>query len=319
MTKKISQISAKFFITLVLIFLSGSAIAGDFPSKPITVIVPFPAGGSTDIMARSISVELTDYFGKNVVVSNTGGGAGTVGLASIARIRKDGYTIGIVPAAPLVNQPHMRKTPYDHNSFDYICQVFSSAYGLAVKPNSPFSTLNGLVDYAKVHPNELTYGSPGPGSLPHLAMEQFLEKFDLKIKHVPFTGDGPGVTALLGNHVDMYLMPTSVVVEKEVKAVAVFSEDRVDSLPDLPTAKEQGYDITASWWGGIIGPKGIPEKVKERLSAACVEASKSKRLKNALNKLGSEMQYLDPVNFKAQVESVSETNGRLIKKLLLTK
>ena len=293
-----------------------NAYAGEFPEKPITEVVPFPAGGSTDLMGRSIAIEFTDYFGKNVVVTNTGGGAGTVGLAAMARAKADGYTIGVVPAAPLVNQPHMRKTPYDIDSFDYICQLFYSPMALTVKPGSPFKTLKELVEYAKAHPDELSYGSPGPGTLPNLSMEQFLDTAGIKVKHVPFTGDGPGVTALLGGHIDMYMTIISVVADKDLKALAVFSEKRVESLPNLPTAMEEGYDETASWWGGVITPKGIPEEVRTRLDNACVTAAKSERLNATLKKLGTLVLYRDSKDFKAYVEKISEQNGKLIKKVL---
>ena len=304
------------FLAAMVAFGASIVLADGYPKKPVTEIVPFPAGGSTDLMGRSIAVEFTDYLGKNVVVTNTGGGAGTVGLAALARSRPDGYTIGVVPAAPLVNQPHMRKTPYDIDSFQYICELFYSPMALAVKPGSPFKDLKQLVDYVKAHPDELTYGSPGPGTLPHLAMEQFLDTHNLKIKHVPFTGDGPGATALLGGHIDMYLAIISVVADKELNALAVFNDKRVESLPNLPTAKEAGYDAESSWWGGVIAPKGIPEEALTKLNGACMAAAKSPRLNDTLKKLGSFVQYRDPKEFKAYVEKISEQNGKLIKKLL---
>ena len=315
MSKSLKYVAVSFAV-IVMVCVSINTFADGYPTKPIKVMVPFPAGGSTDTMARAVARELTDYLGKNVVVANTKGGAGTVGVAKIAKARKDGYTLGVVPAAPLVNQPHMRKTPYTLESFDYICQLFYSPQALAVKPDSPFNTLKELVDYAKAHPGELSYGSPGPGSLPHLAMEQFLETAGIKIKHVPFTGDGPGITALLGGHVDMYMAIISNVVNKELKAVAVFSKARVSSLPDLPTGIEQGYEVTASWWGGIVAPKGIPEEAKTRLNDACLETSKSVRFEETLTRLGTMVQYLGPEDFNEQVMSVSETNGKLIRKLL---
>ena len=163
---------ASLLVAAALLAAPAGTSAADYPSRPVTVIVPFPAGGSTDSMARAAAREFEDILGTNVAVTNIGGGAGTVGTAQLARARPDGYTIGVVPAAPLINQPHMRETPYSIADFDYICQLFYSPQALAVKPDSPFSTLAEVVDYARAHPNELTYGTPGPGSLPASGSEE---------------------------------------------------------------------------------------------------------------------------------------------------
>lgn len=294
----------------------GPARAASYPDHAITAIVPFPAGGSTDLMARAIARELTQSLGVNVVVDNRSGGAGTVGTAAMARARNDGYTIGVVPAAPLVNQPHMHRVPYKLDSFDYICQFFYSPQALAVKPGSPFHNLNEMVKYAKAHPGDLTYGSPGPGSLPNLAMEQFLEKAGVKVTHVPFAGDGPGVTALLGGHVDMYMTMSNVIADRDLKAIGIFSQKTLGTLPGVKTAASQGYDMTASWWGGIVAPKGIPDQARARLVEGCRKATESSGLKKVLGRIGTQAQYKGPGDFRAKVDRISKINGRLIEKVL---
>ncbi|MFC3105176.1 tripartite tricarboxylate transporter substrate binding protein [Salinisphaera aquimarina] len=288
------------------------AAAEDYPSKPITVMVPFAAGGSTDLMARAAAQGMTTFFKQNIVVNNRGGGAGTIGLASLARQRPDGYTVGIVPAAPLVNQPHMRRTPYGLDSFDYICQLFFSPQVLAVKPGSPFKDLKQLVAYAKSHPNELSYGSPGPGTLPNVAMEQFLKKAGIKIKHVPFTGSAPAATALQGGHIDMQVTIANVAVDRGFPTVAVFSKEPLESLPNVKTAIAQGYDMTASWWGGMIAPKGLPENVKNRLTQGCESTTQSDSYTKTLHNLGSMSKYRDSKDFEQYVRDVSKTNKKLI-------
>ncbi|MEQ9507731.1 MAG: tripartite tricarboxylate transporter substrate binding protein, partial [Alloalcanivorax xenomutans] len=268
----------KLIVPALIMAVASLTQEANYPERPLTAMVPFPAGGSTDLMARAIARELTDSLGTNVVVDNRAGGAGTVGMAALARARNDGYTIGVVPAAPLVNQPHMRRTPYNLDSFDYICQFFLSPQALAVKPQSPFSSLDEMVAYAKAHPGELTYGSPGPGSLPNLSMVQFLEKAGVKVTHVPFAGDGPGVTALMGGHVDMYMTMSNVIADRELKAIGIFSEAPLDTLPGVETAISQGYDLTASWWGGVIAPKGIPDEARNTLEKSCQTATGAERL-----------------------------------------
>ncbi len=314
-TRKIRSFS-KIVSAIAIAATAQLAFAADYPSKPVTVIVPFPAGGSTDLMARAVAQEFTKTLGQNVVITNTAGGAGTVGTMAIARARTDGYTLGVVPAAPLVNQPHMRATPYQLDSFEYICQLFNSPLALAVKPDSPFKTLKEFIDYAKAHPGELTYGTPGPGTLPHLAMEQLLDKAGIQTKHVPFQGDGPAATALLGGHTDLYVGPVNVLKDKDMRSIAVFNEERVDTLPTTGTAQEQGVDMTAAWWGGVVAPKGTPADVIAKVEKSCVAASQSESFKATLSKLGTMVKYRDAKDYRALVDSVSKVNGALIARVL---
>jgi len=306
----------KLAVAVAIAVTAQAIFAADYPTKPVTVIVPFPAGGSTDLMARAVAQEFSKTFRQNVVVTNTAGGAGTVGTMAIARARADGYTLGVLPAATLVNQPHMRTTPYNLDSFEYICQLFESSLALAVKPNSPFKTLKEFIAYAKAHPNELTYGTPGPGTLPHLAMEQLLDKAGIETKHVPFQGDGPAATALLGGHTDLYVGAVAVIKDKGMRSIAVFTEERVDTLPATGTAQEQGVDMTASWWGGVVAPKGTPADVVVAVEKSCVAASQSESFKTTLSKLGTMVKYRNAKDYRVLVDNVSKVNGALIAKVL---
>lgn len=300
---------------LMLPFAGGAALA-EYPTRPITAVVPFPAGGSTDLMGRAAAQEFTRILGVDMPVTNVGGGAGTVGTAQIARARADGYTIGVIPAAPLINQPHMRETPYSIEDFDYICKLFHSPQALALAPDSQFSDLTELVDYARENPGALTYGSPGPGSLPHLAMELFLEETGVQIEHVPFQGDGPGVTALMGGHIDMYMAIFSNVGQYELDAVAIFTDERVAAAPDLPTSIEQGFTTTASWWGGIFAPAGLPDEVRTTLEGACAQVADSTDFQETLARFGSFTAYLDSDGVRAEVEEGSRVNGAILERVL---
>lgn len=289
--------------------------AESYPSRPMTMVIPFPAGGVTDTLGRATALQLGEALGTNVVVTNKQGGAGTIGMAQIAKSRPDGYTVAVVPAAPLVNQPNLRRLPYDADSFDYICQLFSSPLVLATKPDSPFKSLGEVVDYARENPGALSYGSPGPGTLPHLAMEQLLDVLDLQLRHVPFTGDGPGVTALMGGHVDLYMATGTVVSDKELPAVAAFADSRIERLPKLATATEQGYALNADLWGGLIAPKGLADEHKARLAEACHTVAGSDAYRVQLKSLGTDVAYRDAEAFQAYVSKVSATNAKLIDKL----
>ncbi|UTW12590.1 Bug family tripartite tricarboxylate transporter substrate binding protein [Marinobacterium rhizophilum] len=289
--------------------------AESYPSRPMTMVIPFPAGGVTDTLGRATALQLGEVLGTNVVVTNKQGGAGTIGMAQIAKSKPDGYTLAVVPAAPLVNQPNLRRLPYDVDSFDYICQLFSSPMVLATKPDSPFSTLSEVVDYARANPGTLSYGTPGPGTLPHLAMEQLLDVLDLQLRHVPFTGDGPGVTALMGGHIDLYLATGTVVSDKELPAVAAFADSRIDRLPELATATEQGYALNADLWGGLIAPRGLAAEHKTRLAEACHTVAQSEAYRTQLKSLGTDVTYRDATAFQDYVHKMSATNAKLIDKL----
>jgi len=318
-TKNRNVLAARTLLGLTLSalpLLVAPAWAADYPSRPVTEIVPYPAGGSTDLAGRAVANAMSEILGDKVVVDNRAGGGGSVGMAALARARADGYTIGVAPVGTIANQPHMHRTPYNAESFDYLCQFYYAPQVLAVKPGSEFKTLKDVVDYAKAHPGELTYGTPGPGTLPHLQIEQFKRLAGADITHVPFAGDGPGLTALMGGHIDLYFALPNTVTDRDLRAVAVFSEKPIEALPDLKTAIQQGYDMTAAVAGGLVAPKGVPDEVRDRLASACEQATGSEALKTVLGRVGLDAVYLSPQAFQDLVLSTSETNGELIRDVL---
>jgi len=296
--------------------LAAPAWGADYPSRPITEIVPYPAGGSTDLAGRAVANAMGEVLGAKVVVDNRHGGGGSVGMAALARARADGYTIGVAPVGTIANQPHMHRTPYEAESFDYLCQFYYAPQVLVVKPGSSFETLEDVVEYAKAHPGELTYGTPGPGTLPHLQIEQFKRLADVDLTHVPFAGDGPGLTALMGGHIDLYFALPNTVTDRDLHAVAIFSDAPKGSLPDIDTAIEQGYDMTAAVAGGLVAPKGLPEAVRDQLADACQQATDSEALRSVLGRVGFDAAWLGPDAFRDLVLSTSETNGELIRDVL---
>lgn len=311
MTIKTTSLAA-----LAALALTTGAAQAEFPERPIKAIVPFPAGGSTDTMARTAAQVLTEILGVDIAVTNVGGGAGTVGTAQVARSDADGYTIGVIPAAPLTNQPHMRDTPYSIDDFDYICGLFHSPQAIALSPESDFSNLTEMVEFARKNPGSLTYGSPGPGSLPHLAMEVFLADTGVEIEHIPFQGDAPGVQALMGGHIDMYMAIFSNVPRYELNAVAILADERVAAAPGLPTTVEEGFDTTASWWGGLFAPKGLPDDVQAKLEDACSQTAESETFAETLSNLGAFPRYLDSAAVREEVENTSAVNGEILDRVL---
>lgn len=290
--------------------------AAAYPSRPITEVVPYPAGGGTDLAGRAMANAMHDVLGVNVVVDNRAGGGGSVGNASVARARPDGYTIGVAPLGSIVNQPHMHRVPYGVDSFDYLCRFYSVPELLVVKPGSPFHDLKSLVAYARKHPGELTFGSPGPGTLPHVDMERFLQQVGIKMTHVPFKGDAPAMTALMGGHIDVYITSPNTVHDQNLKPVALFSKNDMSDFPNSKTAIEQGFDFVSEISGGLIAPKGLPAAVKSKLVDACKAASHSEDLKKVLNRVGFQPRFLAPDDYRAAVQKAYRINGALIDKVI---
>jgi tripartite-type tricarboxylate transporter receptor subunit TctC len=308
----------KATIGVAMMGLATAVSAADYPAKTITMIVPYGAGGITDTMGRITAAEMQKTLGKKIVVVNKTGAAGTIGMTDTARARADGYTISMIPAAPLAIQPHLRKLNYDLNSYTYICQTFDSPIVLAAKPDSKFSNFADVIEYAKAHPDELTYSSAGAGSLPQISMVRVLKNVGAKMRHVPMAGDAGAITAALGGHVDVAIIAATSVIGKDVKNIAVFADKRADQLPDAPTAKEVGYDYEFSLWGGVIAPKGIPEEAVTALSAACETAVASPDYAKEMAKMASAPAYKNGADFNAFAAKETKINGDIIKTLDLT-
>lgn len=297
------------------IALASAAAADDYPAKTITMIVPYGAGGITDVMARATAKHLEGELGETIAIVNRTGAAGTIGLTAVSRERPDGYTIAMVPAAPLIIQPHLRPVSYDLSSYDYICRVFDSPIVLATANGSEFEDFADVVAYAKSHPGELTYSSAGPGSLPHVGMVRAIKDLGIDMRHVPMEGDAGAVTAAQGGHVNLAAVGGSSTVGKDIKTITVFSAERVGSAPDAKTAKEVGHDVSLSLWGGIIAPKGIPEEAKARLAEACKTVAESEAFAADMARLTSAAAYADPAGFEAVVAKDSAANGEVIQAL----
>lgn len=310
--------SVKAAFGLLMLGVATSAAAADYPAKTVTMIVPYGAGGITDTMGRITAAEMQKTLGEKIVVVNKNGAAGTIGMPEVARARPDGYTVAMIPAAPLSIQPHLRALNYDLGSYTYICQTFSSPVVLSTAPDSQFSNFAEVIEYAKAQPGELTYSSAGPGSLPHISMVRVLKEAGVEMRHVPMEGDSGAITGALGKHVDLAIIAASSVVGKEVKTVAVFAPERIEQLSDAPTAKEAGYDYDFSLWGGVIAPKGIPGEAQTALSAACETAVGSEEYATEMAKMVSKPVYRSGPDFEAFAAEESRINSEIISALNLT-
>ena len=250
-----------------------SALSQQFPTRPITLIVQFAPGTSTDIVARKLADEVSKTLGQPVVCVNKAGGGGTVGVAEMLRSQPDGYTIGCVNMPVLAIIPHMQEVPYDPlKDVAHICVVQPYEYGLYVKADAPWNNIKELVSHIKSHPGEFVFGSIGVGTTNHLIMAQIAKQENLKFKHVPYKGDGELIPAMIGGHVHAAVGSPSAVVPQvkagNLKLLAVTSKDRWSYLPDVPTILESGYPFYQSSYFSLAAPANTPAPVRQKLEDA---------------------------------------------------
>ena len=285
---------------------SGTVQAQDYPKQPIKMIVPFPAGGPTDGMARIISDRLGAVLGQTVVVENKGGGAGgSVGAKAVASAEPDGYTILITPGGSLTTGPAVHKNiGYDPEKvFVPVAQLIDTPQIIAVHPSLPVKTMAELVSYAKANPGKVSWGSQGFGVAPHLLLELFKLEAKVNIVHVPYRGTAPMLAAVIAGEVQAIADPMTTslphVQAGKLRAIAITSETRSPKLPDVPTVIEAGYPkLKSSFWLGVVAPAATPRPIVDKLNAAFRESLKPAETQALLAKLGADIKIGTPEEFK---------------------
>jgi tripartite-type tricarboxylate transporter receptor subunit TctC len=265
-------------IALVLAF-AAPAQAQDFPNKPVKIVVPYAAGGGTDIVARIVAQKLQDKWGPAVIVENRAGAGGNVGAEAVFTAAPDGYTLLFTAQGPLVvNQYLFDKIPYEPEKFTPVSLVMVAYSALIANPKVPAKDVKELIAYAKANPNKLNYASQGIGTAAHLIAELFKSMAGVQINHVPYRGSGPALNDLVAGHVDLMfgeLAPSYQYIQSgQLRALAVSSEKRIANLPDVPAVAEvvPGFTVT-SWWG-IVAPPGMPPDLTKKISDAVGEVMK---------------------------------------------
>ena len=243
--------------------------AGSFPSRPVKIVVPYAAGATTDILARTIAKTLEETWKQSVYVENQAGGGGLTGAGVVARSTPDGHTLVVVTSAHLINPAVMKKPPFDPiGAFAPITSLIQASTVLMSAPNSGIGSVEGLV--AKAKGQELSYGSSGVGSIYHVTMARFAQMSGAKLQHVPYRGTGPAMTDLMGGHLP--LQAASIAFAKEfvaggkVNGLAIARDSRHPLLPNVPTFKEAGYDLVSSEWWALLAPAGTPPTVVEKIA-----------------------------------------------------
>ncbi|HET9351222.1 MAG TPA: tripartite tricarboxylate transporter substrate binding protein [Burkholderiales bacterium] len=281
-----------------LVFFLGAlfalaAWAQPYPSKPVRLIVGFPAGGPADIFGRTLAQGMAPALGQPVVVENVSGVGGVLGVDRAAKAAPDGYTLCINSASPLVIAPYsLSKIPYDvKKDFAFITLVVRVPEVVAVHPSLPVNSLSELISYARANPGKVNFGSAGSGSITHLAGELLKAEAKVDLVHVPYKGAAPAVNDLLGGQVQMGIFDVPVLLghirSGKLKALALTSRQRAASLPEVPTTVELGYpNVNSDNWYGLVAAAGTPAEVQRRIHAAAVAALKSPAVEEQFAKVG---------------------------------
>ncbi len=311
----------KVIIGLFLILILAVSVplqAAEFPTKEVQIIIPWSAGGATDLIFRALGATTGKYLGQAVVVVNKPGGAGAVGYTEAMKAEPDGYTL-VSAITPLTILPHRVKTAYTYESFEPIINVVKDPGMFLVRSDSPWKSLKEFLDYAKNNPEMITVGNSGAGGGVHLIALAFEKAAGVKFNHIPFAGGGPSVTALLGGHVNAVSVSPPEGIEHvkagKLKIIALFADKRFELFPDVPLVKEQGIDFVMGQWRGLVSSKGTPPDVIKKLHDAFKQGMEDPVFQKNAKDMAINLHYLGPEAFGKLMASDHESFGKLIKEM----
>lgn len=312
----------------LLTLLAGAALVGgmsapmaqaqDYPTNPITIIVPFSAGGPTDTVTRLVAESMQKTLGQQIVVENVGGAGGTLGAARAAKAEPDGYTLFMNSPAVAINPSLYAKAPYKLSDFTGV-SIFSATTNLLLVPAAfEAKSVQDLVRIAKAKPGSLNYSSAGQGTTQHLAAELFKLRTGTRIVHIPYKGSGPSMTALLASEVQLsFINPVAAlghIKSGKLRALAVTDDRRTEVLPDVPTMKEAGVEgVEVSLWYGLLAPAATPKDVIEKLGAAVKRATQDPTTREQIRKQGAEPVGNTPEEFNRYLLEEAKRWGDVVR------
>jgi tripartite-type tricarboxylate transporter receptor subunit TctC len=311
---------------LVLAPLGAAALAASrafgaaYPERPITFVCPWPAGGTADLTMRALCSAAAKTLQQTIVVDNKAGASGMLGLKALANAKPDGYTIGQVPIS-VTRFAQLGSVQLDPlKDLSFIARTSGQTFGIAVRSDSPWKTLEDLVAAAKASPGKVTYASAGIGGATHVGMEEFALAAGAKFNHIPYKGGAPALQDLLGGQVDALADSSSWaphVKSGKLKLLATWGEKRTRDFPDVPTLKERGFDVVVDAPNGVAAPKGIDAAVEARLRDALKQAAASAEFAAACEKIDAPVMYLDGPDYERYVAQVYRRETQLIERLKL--
>jgi tripartite-type tricarboxylate transporter receptor subunit TctC len=311
---------------LLLCFLAGASSltisvvhSQSYPTRPIRLVVPYPPGGGTDIIARIVGQKLNENLGQQIIVDNRGGAGGTIGTEIVAKSARDGYTILMAPTSHVINPSIYSKLTYDTvKDFAPITLAASATIVLAAHPSIPVKSVNELIALAKSKPGQLNFGSAGNGTVFHLTGELFKRQAGIDMVHVPFKGGGPTVANLVAGQISVafetMLALSSFIESGKVRALAITSAQRSSAMPALPTVAELGFpNIVAENWYAFFVPAGVPAEIIARLNAEIVKILRTPEVKERFKSQGTEIVGSTPEQLAEYVRSEIEKWSRVAK------
>lgn len=295
------------------------ATAQEYPTKPITIIVPFPAGGTLDNLTRSLAQKMSDDFKQPVIIDNKPGAGTVIGTEIVARAAPDGYTLGMVANSFAINPSLYDKLRYDTvKDFTPVSWVAYTPHLLVANPDVPVKSLADVIATAKSKPGELSFASFGAGTSPHIAIERLKAEAKIDVLHIPYKGQAPALSDLLGGHVDMMFANTPDVLPHvksgKLRAIALANDTRLESIPEVPTFKEAGVDnMNSNSWYGVIVPSGTPAPIVEKLSAEFVRIVNLPEIRQRLLAQGLEPAGTTSAEFAEYLKSEMEMAAKVVK------
>jgi tripartite-type tricarboxylate transporter receptor subunit TctC len=310
------KLGASFLTACVGLSIFSVHSQESFPSRPVSVIVPFPAGHGVDLMARALASEFSKSTGQAFPIVNREGAAATIGFTALAATKPDGYTVAISPNTPLTIAPHIIKSvTYTYDSFVPVCQSFENVMALFVGSASPYKTYQELVAAGKSQPGKFSWGTSGVGSVPHLSASAWLATAGLDAVHVPFRGEPQILPQLISNEITFSAASISGMAGKGVRPLAVFAEQRHFAYPDVPTMAELGHSAGVPGLNGMFAPRGTPEPVLASLEKTCAEVTSSESFRTAAARLNQRVSFLGRRDFDKRLRADFDEKAKLIKQL----
>jgi tripartite-type tricarboxylate transporter receptor subunit TctC len=301
-------------------FAEGQAegeVEEDYPTREIEIMVPWSAGGGTDTMFRTFASVVPKYLGTAIIIDNQPGGATVPAYTNALKREGTGYYYLAWNNAS-ITVTHMRETPFDASSFVPVINLVQSPVVLVVADDSPYQSLDDLVEDVRSNPGEVSLGNGGHGGGQHIIALAFEDEFDLEFNHVPHDGGGPAVTAAMGGHVDAAAVGPSEVVSQiragDLRCLAVLAEERLEILPDQPTAKEQGMDFAMTQWRGLAAPKGTPEEYIQHVHDAFKATMEDETFQTLAKKAGLILKYMGPEEFAEHVQAQDKVFEQLMRR-----
>ena len=315
----------KWLGVMLCIAIAQTASAQTYPSKLIKLVNPYAAGGPFDLVAREVAKPLGEILGEQIIIENRPGGGATLGADYVAKSAADGYTLLLSSSPSHIIMPAMMKSvPYAGlNDFTPVAMIATVPNLIVVRPSLPVTSLQSLIEYAKANPGKLSYGSPGNGSIGHLATEMLMQLAGINMVHVPYKGAAPAAIDLLGGQIDVAMLNISAVLQHiksgKMRAIAMATKKRSGLLPDLPTIDESGFrGYDAGTWYGVFGPAHLPRNIVDTLHQALAKVMNSPQIRAKLrDQQGAEVTMLGPDEFAAHLHKEQSELVRIIKAINL--